>query len=149
MPQSNIASNSQLPDHDSGILPARRSALLRPSSRFERDHLATAPIAFLHAWKTAVRLAGNSFFGDGTQASLEGAVATWELPPNLERISESLSRMSPDERVFIAALVNLYNCPDASRLLQRTGVFGLAELGALDLQRRSAIASLMLHYTPI
>ena len=149
MPLSNITSSSQPPGDDSGLLPARRSALQRPSSRFERDHLATAPIAFLHAWKTAVHLAGNTFFGDGTQASLEGAVATWELPPNLERISEFLNRMPPDTRVFIAALVSLYDCPDASRLLQRTGVSGLAELGALDLQRRSVIASLMLHYTPI
>jgi hypothetical protein len=118
-------------------------------SRIERDHLVTAPTAFLHAWKTAVHLAGNAFFGDGTQASLDRAGGTWELPPNLKRISESLSRMTADRRVFIAALVSLYNCQEAARLLQLTGVTGLAELGALDLQRRSVIASLILHYTPI
>jgi hypothetical protein len=148
MPHSNSLTGSLLRNDDQGLLSASRSVPLH-HSRVERDHLATAPIAFLHAWKTAVHLAGNSFFGDGTQASLDRAVATWELPPNLERISESLNRMTPPERVFIAALVSFYNFPDAARLLQRSGVSGLADLGALDLQRRSVIASLMLHYTPV
>ena len=148
MSKSNRATGSLLQSDHAVRLAGPRSVLLH-HSRMERDHLVTAPIAFLHAWKTAVHLAGSAFFGDGTQASVDRAVGTRELPPNLERISESLGRMTADQRVFIAALVSLYNCQEAARLLQLTGVTGLAELGTLDLQRRSVIASLMLHYTPI
>lgn len=148
MPLSNRATRSLLSSNHVAPLTRPHSVLLH-HSKIERDHLAAAPSAFLHAWKAAVQLAGHSFFGDGTHASLDSAAGAWKLPPNLQRISESLSRMTPDERVFIAALVSLYNCQEAARLLQLTGVTGLAKLGALDLQRRSVLASLMLHYTPI
>lgn len=112
----------------------------------ERAHFENAPAVFFRAWKSAVSLAGARFFGKGTQSGLTEATSKWDLQPDLERISAAIGPMSSGERVFLAALTSFYNSQDGARLLQRAGVQGLADLGGLDLQRRTLIAALILTY---
>lgn len=114
---------------------------------FEKAHFSTAPAAFFRAWKSGASLAGARFFGAGTKTDLDLAVDVWNLRPNLQLISDSISVMSAGEKVFLAALVSFYNSDDGGRLLQRVGVHGLADLGGLDLARRTVIAALILNYT--
>ncbi len=106
-----------------------------------------APSAFLHAWKQGVRLAGPHFFGAGYPDALAQAKSKRDLAPDLPRISRALGVMSSGERIFIAALASFYNAHHGQKLLRRAGVKGLADLGALDAQRRQVIAALLLHYT--
>jgi hypothetical protein len=113
----------------------------------EQAHFAAAPAAFFRAWKSGVSLAGARFFGAGIKVNLDLAVDVWDLCPDLELISDSISAMSAGEKVFLAALVSFYNAEDGGRLLQRVGVHGLADLGGLDLARRTVIAALILNYT--
>lgn len=113
----------------------------------EQAHFSTAPAAFFRAWKSGASLAGARFFGAGTTSTLDVAVDVWDLRPNLQLISDSISVMSAGEKVFLAALVSFYNSQDGGRLLQRVGVQGLADLGGLDLARRTVIAALILNYT--
>jgi len=124
-----------------------RSSILR-QTRFEEDHYTNSPHAFFSAWKRGAALAGPRLFGQPTHSDLEKAVSVWELRPDLQLISDSISPMTRNERSFLAAMVSIYNSQDGGRLLQRVGVHGLADLGGLDLQRRTVIAALILHYTP-
>ena len=62
-------------------------------------------------------------------------------------IDRAIGVMSSGEKVFLAALVSFYNAEDGGKLLKRIGVQGLADLGGLDLSRRSVLASLLLNYT--
>jgi hypothetical protein len=114
---------------------------------FEISHFRRAPEVFFSAWKRAAALAGAGYFGCGKQSALESATTKWDLQPNLERISRAIGAMSCGERVFLAALVSFYNSQDGGRLLHRAGVQGLADLGGLDLDRRTLVATLILNYT--
>jgi len=113
----------------------------------EQAHFSAAPAAFFRAWKSGVSLAGVRFFGAGTKTHLDRAGDVWDLCPNLELISDAIGALSGGEKVFLAALVSFYNAEDGGRLLQRVGVHGLADLGGLDLARRTVIAALILNYT--
>lgn len=113
---------------------------------FESRYFQSAPERFFAAWKRAVSLAGIAYFGTGTKSALDLATKKWDLTPNLERISDAIGVLSSGERVFLAALVSFYNSEDGGRLLKRVGVEGLADLGGLDLQRRTLIAALILNY---
>ena len=114
---------------------------------FESRYFQSAPERFFAAWKRAVALAGVTYFGAGTKTALERATKKWDLTPNLEHISDAFGVLSSGERVFLAALVSFYNSEDGGRLLKRVGVEGLADLGGLDLQRRTLIAALILNYS--
>jgi hypothetical protein len=124
-----------------------RSHLLQ-QIRFEQDHFATSPQAFFNAWKQGAALAGPPLFGQPTHSDLMRVTSAWDLRPNLQLISDSISGMTRNEKAFLAALVSIHNSQDGGRLLQRVGVHGLADLGGLDIQRRTVIAALILHYTP-
>ena len=113
---------------------------------FETRYFQGAPDRFFAAWKRAASLAGAVYFGAGTKSELDLATKKWDLTPNLERISKVIGALSSGERVFLAALVSFYNSEDGGRLLKRVGVEGLADLGGLDLQRRTLIAALILNY---
>jgi hypothetical protein len=54
--------------------------------------------------------------------------------------------MSSGQKAFLAALVSFYNAEVGGRLFERIGIRGLADLGGLDLQRRTVIAALILNY---
>lgn len=113
----------------------------------ETAHFAAAPAAFLDAWKSGVALAGTHWFGRGTHADLEHATSVWDLCPKVALIDDAIGVMSSGEKRFLAALVSFYNADDGGRLLERVGVHGLADLGGLDLKRRTVIAALLLNYT--
>jgi len=113
---------------------------------FERAHFSNAPSAFFHAWKQAVSLAGLHLFGAGKRADLDRAVSVWDLRPKVDDIDHSIGVMSSGEKVFLAALVSFYNAEDGGRLFERVGIRGLADLGGLDLRRRTIIAALILNY---
>jgi hypothetical protein len=144
--RSNDAMAVPLAHNPIAATPTRRPLL--DLSELERAHLSNAQAAFFRAWKQGAALAGAQYFGGGTQSDLDQAARAWDLQPNLQRISDSISVMSGNEKAFLAALVSIYNSQDGGRLLQRVGVHGLADLGGLDLSRRTVIAALILHYTP-
>jgi hypothetical protein len=122
-------------------------ATLFEEHALELAHFSAAPAAFFRAWKSGVSLAGVRFFGAGTKIHLDRAVDVWDLCPNLELITDAIGVMSGGEKVFLAALVSFYNAEDGGRLLRRVSVHGLADLGGLDLARRTVIAALILNYT--
>ena len=113
----------------------------------ESRHFQGAPVRFLSTWKRAAVLAGIEHFGTGTRSALENATTKWDLTPDVTRISDALCLMNSGERLFIAALVSFYNSQDGGQLLKRAGFKGLADLGRLDLPRRTLIATLILNYT--
>jgi len=112
-----------------------------------QQHFSKAPLAFFHAWKRGVELAGHGLFGNGTREALNLAVDKWDLRPNVPLIKRTIGAMSSGEKVFLAAMVSFYNANDGGALLKRVGVHGLADLGGLDLERRRIIAALILNYT--
>ena len=103
--------------------------------------------AFFDAWKRGVELVGPELFGTGARECLEQAVCKWDLRPNMDAIIDAIGTMSSGEKVFLAAMVSFYNAQEGGALLRRVGVFGLADLGGLDLERRKVIAALILNYT--
>ena len=113
----------------------------------EAAHFASAPTAFLHAWKRSVELAGPRFFGKGLRADFCGAATKWDLCPNVALIDAALGPMSPAERIFIASLVSFYDTEDGGKFLRRAEFDGFADLGRLDLQRRVVVAALILNYS--
>ena len=113
----------------------------------EATHFSAAPAAFLQAWKRGVALAGTHLFGNGLRADLDQAISKWDLCPKVPLINKAIGVMSSGEKIFLAALVSFYNAEDGGRLFKRIGVQGLADLGGLDLQRRSVIAALILNYS--
>jgi hypothetical protein len=113
----------------------------------ETTHFAAAPAAFFNAWKSGVALAGTRFFGRELHSNLEHTTSVWDLCPQVQLIDDAIGVMSSGEKRFLAALVSFYNAEDGGRLLERVGVRGLADLGGLDLKRRTVIAALLLNYT--
>lgn len=113
----------------------------------ELEHFSQAPHRFLTAWKEGVALAGPHLFGTGARADLAQAHSVWNLCPKLDLAERAIGAMSSGEKVFLAALVSFYNSEEGGKLFKRIGVQGLADLGGLDLSRRSVIASLLLNYT--
>lgn len=113
----------------------------------EVRHFEQAPAAFFEAWIRGVKLAGFTYFGDGTRERCERAADKWALSPNVPLIRRAIGAMSSGEKVFLAAMVSFYNSRDGGALLKRVGVKGLADLGNLDLERRQVIAALILNYT--
>ena len=109
-------------------------------------YFAEAPHAFFDAWKRGVELVGPELFGKGTRECLEQAICKWDLCPNVEAIIDAIGVMSSGEKVFLAAMVSFYNAEEGGALLRRVGVYGLADLGGLDLERRKIIAALILNY---
>jgi hypothetical protein len=112
----------------------------------ETSHFAAAPTAFFQAWKSGVALASTRLFGKGKQADLQHAASVWDLCPKVQLIDDAIEVMSSGQKVFLAALVSFYNAEDGGRLFERIGVRGLADLGGLDLKRRTVIAALILNY---
>lgn len=112
----------------------------------ETAHFAAAPTAFFQAWKRGVALAGTHLFGKGKHADLDHAASVWDLCPKVQLIDHAIGVMSSGQKVFLAALVSFYNAEDGGKLLERIGVRGLADLGGLDLKRRTVIAALILNY---
>ena len=113
----------------------------------ELAHFSCAKTNFFDAWKRGVALAGTHLFGKGVTADPDRAVSIWDLCPNMRLIDRAIGVMSSGEKVFLAALVSFYNAEDGGKLFKRIGVRGLADLGGLDLSRRSVLASLLLNYT--
>lgn len=105
------------------------------------------PHAFFRAWKRGVELAGPALFGKGTRENFERALSKWDLCPNMDAIIDAIGVMSSGEKVFLAAMVSFYNAEEGGALLRRVGVYGFADLGGLDLERRRIIADLMMNYT--
>ena len=99
---------------------------------------------FLEAWIEAVRIAGPSLFGNGTDPSL--ADSKWDLEPNLNAIQRRITTMSTGEAFFVAAMTCFYSEADGLRLLQQANhqsPAGLRSLAtSLDSERRSTIALL-------
>lgn len=112
----------------------------------EEMHFAQAPEAFFQAWKRGVRIAGYQWFGDGTREGFARATTKWELRPALLQLNDALGVLSSGERMFLSAMVSIYNAPEGGAMLKRCGYEGLSDLGGLDLQRRQVIADLVLHY---
>lgn len=105
-----------------------------------------AETEFLLNWMRAVQLAGPTYFGDGTLAGFRAANSKWDLCPNVELIESAIGVMSHGEKIFIAALVSVYDDVSGGDLLQQVGVHGLADFGLLDAQRRTLLANLIIHY---
>lgn len=120
-------------------------AMLQQISR-EEMHFAQAPEAFFQAWKRGVQIAGYQWFGDGTREGFARAKTKWELRPDLLVLNDALGVLSSGERMFLSAMVSIYNAPEGGAMLKRCGYEGLSDLGGLDLERRRVIADLVLHY---
>ncbi|CAM5208910.1 MULTISPECIES: hypothetical protein [Alcaligenaceae] len=112
----------------------------------EERHFADAPQAFFEAWKRGVRIAGSQWFGDGTPEGPNLARSKWDLCPDVQRIDKALGVLSSGERMFLAAMVSIYNERKGGAMLKRCGFRGLADFSGLDSQRREVIAQLVLHY---
>jgi hypothetical protein len=104
--------------------------------------------AFFHAWKRCVEIAGYEWFGDGSYDGFACAVCKEELSPNVLKLSQALSlSFSSGRRLFIAAMVSLFNAQIGDSLFRRVGYQGLSDLGKLDLNQRRALADAMVYYT--
>ncbi|WAH66461.1 hypothetical protein [Xanthomonas hortorum] len=112
----------------------------------ELAHFDQAPSAFFQAWKRGVALAGTRWFGAGTQAGWEQATSKWDLCPNVLSIDDALGVLSPSERMFLSAMVSVYDTRDGGKMLKHAGFKGLADFSGLDLPRRKVIADLILNY---
>lgn len=112
----------------------------------ELSHADNAPAAFFKAWKRSVEITGYHLFGGKTEDAFIAAQTRWDMCPDLALIDDAISVMSSGERVFLAALVSFYNADAGGKLFKRVGVKGLADLGVLDLNRRTLIAKLILNY---
>ncbi|MCC4595462.1 hypothetical protein NRY95_05690 [Xanthomonas campestris pv. phormiicola] len=112
----------------------------------ELAHFDQAPSAFFQAWKRGAACAGARWFGAGTQAGLEQATSKWDLCPNVLLINDALGVFSPSERMFLSAMVSIYDTRDGGKMLNRAGFKGLADFSGLDLPRRKVIADLILNY---
>ena len=119
---------------------------LRQDIAHELEHFAHADTHFFNAWKRAVLLAGPQYFGTGQRADADLALKKWDLCPRLDLIRRAIGVMSPAEQRFLAALTSFYNAEDGGRLLKRAGFHGFADLGNLDLKRRTILAVLLLSY---
>ncbi|EIF29950.1 hypothetical protein BCh11DRAFT_05410 [Burkholderia sp. Ch1-1] len=112
----------------------------------ENDHFAQAPEAFFQAWKRGVEIAGTEWFGDGTRDGLKRATTKWDLRPNVLMLSDALGVLSGNQRMFLAAMVSIYDAREGGAMLRRCGFEGFSDLDGLDLERRRVIADLVLHY---
>ncbi|WP_431819400.1 hypothetical protein [Burkholderia sp. F1] len=112
----------------------------------EQLHWANAQEAFFQAWKRGVDIAGPHWFGDGSREGLSRATDKWNLCPRTREISDALGVMSRGERLFLAAMVSVYNAADGAAMLHRCGFEGLSDFEGLDLARRQVIADLVLNY---
>ncbi|PBK03675.1 hypothetical protein CNQ84_13960 [Pseudomonas abyssi] len=113
----------------------------------EERHFVSAPHVFLQAWKRGVAIAGPEWFGDGTEAGLRTATNKWDLCPNLWVLNDALDILSGGKRLFLSVMVSFYNAEEGGAMLERCGFMGLADLAALDLERRQVIADLVLNYS--
>ena len=112
----------------------------------EERHFATAPQVFFEAWKRGVEIAGPQWFGDGTREGMSQAQSKWDLCPDVQRINKAIGVLSGGERMFLAAMVSVYDDRKGGAMLKRCGFHGLADFGGLDLERRRVIADLLLNY---
>lgn len=121
------------------------SAITELLDTFQRDTLA--PQQFFQTWKKAVLLAGPNYFGIDCRGDVSMTHSKWDLCPDVPLIESAIGVMSHGEQVFLAALVSFYNDEAGGRLLQQVGVRSLADFGLLDTQRRTLLASLIVHYS--
>lgn len=112
----------------------------------EERHFATAPQVFFEAWKRGVEIADPQWFGDGTREGMSQAQSKWDLCPDVQRINKAIGVLSGGERMFLAAMVSVYDDRKGGAMLKRCGFHGLADFGGLDLERRRVIADLLLNY---
>jgi hypothetical protein len=113
----------------------------------EERHFTQAPQAFLEAWKRGAEIAGPEWFGDGTPEGLQRATSKWDLRPKVLLLNDAMDVMSSGQRMFLSAMVSVYNARDGGAMLERCGFEGLSDLGDLDLERRKVIADLVLNYS--
>ncbi len=104
--------------------------------------------AFLQSWKAGVKLAGPSWFGDGSDPV--SAETKWDLAPRVEHIKANIGALSTCEAVFLAAMVSFYNDRIGGPLLQQVVGYddvGMADIASsLDEPRRRVVATLLLSY---
>jgi len=112
----------------------------------EQRHFKRAPQAFFAAWKRGVEIAGAEWFGGGTREGLQRATSKWDLRPRVSRIRDAIGILSSGQRMFLAAMVSIYNAHDGGVMLRDCGFEGLSDFSGLDLERRQVIAELILHY---
>lgn len=111
------------------------------------ERVRQAEAAFFVAWRDAVQLAGVRFFGDGTQKGFAEAESKNALQPRIEDIEGALPGMSPGERVFLVAMVSLYNTLAGRRLAAKHELHAdLMDLTRLDRERRQVISMLLVSY---
>lgn len=110
-------------------------------------HFSRASDPFLAAWKRGIALAGPYLFDHGPRAERKLIQAKRDLRPNVALIQRAIGPMSPAEQFLLASLVSVHNAEDGGRLLKATGFHGFADLGRLDLSRRTVLAGLVLHLT--
>jgi len=106
---------------------------------------------FLEAWKEAVELAGHAFFGDGSATGVCVARDKNQLRPKWDAIEHGFGRLSRGEQFLLAHMLTFFN-PDRSGWANQKYVsrlsaptFGEAS-AALDLERRAALARLLMNY---
>jgi hypothetical protein len=112
----------------------------------ENRYFLAAPAAFYSAWKRGVEIAGIRYFGDGSDRCLERATSMWDLRPNMIAVGDAFGVLSSGERLFLSVLVSFYNSREGGAMLRRCQFEGLADLGGLDLPRRTVIAELLINY---
>lgn len=119
--------------------------LARQAQRY--DDARARPARFLAAWKQAVVLAGPRFF-DVLVDDVAAADDKNQLRPNPELIADTAGVLSSGERVFLLALVCLFNSEDAMALCQRYGeaIDPRTLADTLDEERLSVLVSLMQNY---
>lgn len=111
------------------------------------DEARARPARFLAAWKKAVVLAGPRFF-DVLVDDVAAADDKNQLRPNPELIADTAGVLSSGERVFLLALVCLFNSEDAMALCQRYGeaIDPRTLADTLDYERLGVLVNLMQNY---
>ncbi len=101
---------------------------------------------FLNAWRTGVKLAGESLFG--CQAATPDHATHWhQLTPKLDVMRRKLQDRSQSDAVFAAAMASLYNAQEGHKLMKKVGceTFG-SVFTALSPDQRAVLSELMASY---
>ena len=116
-------------------------------------HSQEAPMKFLSAWVSGVRVIGEGYFthnerfGDKAPC-LDKVTDKWQVIPNRVFVEENIGVLSGGEARLLAVMCSFYNPEWGGKLMQDLGIQGMADIsGNLDLKCNKIVASLSVNYT--
>ena len=107
----------------------------------------TSEARFLIAWREAVMLIGVQLFGTGRIVEVASVTSKWDLAPRLQSMRSCVGAMECPDRMFLCAVLSLYNPQEAIRLRQLCGLTTFFDRDVLDPVRQELVSELLLNST--